>query len=344
MILHDEKQNLGFSDFGIQIPVTDDRASKTFEKLKAHPQLKDRISLWRRRPTGEMLTEEDLFRVHDRRYVARLFSDEREKELIRTYELIDESGRFNRYDPASARLPLTELFDRILVRAAATVECCRIALETGFCFSFGGGMHHALEDRGRGFCPVNDIVIALRKLQAEKAIGQAWVIDTDAHKGDGTAALTAGDDSIRTLSIHMARGWPLDEPARDAAGRLKPSFTPSDIDIPVDAGEEAHYVPRLQEGLRRMKRFSAPDLALVVYGADPYEKDALPSTAGLNLTLEQMKQRDLTVYRFLRAEGIPMAYLMAGGYGPDAWEVYAQFLETVLPERLGKGSKLKAQS
>jgi acetoin utilization deacetylase AcuC-like enzyme len=337
MILYDEEQNLGFSDFGIQIPVTDDRASKTFGRLKAHAQLKDRISEWHRRPTGEMLTVEDLVRVHDRRYVARLFSDEREQELIRTYELIDENGRFNRYDPASATLPLTTLLDRILARAACTVECCRIALETGFCFSFGGGMHHALNDRGRGFCPVNDIVIALRKLQAEKTIGPAWVIDTDAHKGDGTAALTAGDDAIRTLSIHMARGWPLDEDPRDAAGQLKPSFIPSDIDIPVNAGGEANYVARLRDGLRRMKRFPAPDLALVVYGADPYEKDALPSTAGLRLTLEQMKERDLAVYRFLREEGIPMAYLMAGGYGTDAWEVYVQFLETVLPERMGKG-------
>ena len=344
MILYHERQNLGFSDFGIQIPVTDDRASRTFERLKAHPLLKDRLSLWHRRPTGETLTEEDLARVHDRRYVARLFSDEREQELIRTYELIDESGHYNRYDPGSATLPLTELFDRILARAAGTVECCRNALKTGFCFSFGGGMHHALEDRGRGFCPVNDIVIALRKLQAEGAIGPAWVIDTDAHKGDGTAALTAGDDSIRTLSIHMARGWPLDEDARDAAGQLKPSFIPSDIDIPVESGEEAHYIARLAEGLRRMKRFSAPDLALVVYGADPYEKDVLPSTAGLKLTLEQMKERDLTVYRFLQAEGVPMAYLMAGGYGPDAWEVYAQFLEIVLPERVGMSSKSEAQS
>jgi hypothetical protein len=32
-----------------------------------------------------------------------------------------------------------------------------------------------------------------------------------------------------------------------------------------------------------------------------------------------------------------MAYLMAGGYGTDAWEVYVQFLETVLPERMGNG-------
>jgi hypothetical protein len=31
---------------------------------------------------------------------------------------------------------------------------------------------------------------------------------------------------------------------------------------------------------------------------------------------------------------VPAAYLMAGGYGERSWEVYAQFLEWVLVERL----------
>jgi acetoin utilization deacetylase AcuC-like enzyme len=339
MILHDEKNNLGLADFGILIPVTDTRASKTFDALRSHPRIKDTIARWHRRPAGEILTEADLIRVHSPAYVARLFSGSEalEKELIRTYELVDDNGRFNRYDPTSATRPLAKLFDRILLRAAGTVQCGRIALATGFCFYFGGGMHHALADRGSGFCPVNDIVIAIRKLQAEGKITSAWVIDTDVHKGDGTAALTANDDSIRTLSIHMAHGWPLDGSPTDENGRLRPSFVPSDIDIPVASGEENRYIARLVEGLNRLQRFPTPDLAVVVYGADPYEKDALASTRELNLSLEQMKARDLAVYRFLQERDIPMAYLMAGGYGPDAWEVYVQFLEMVMTERYGSG-------
>lgn len=337
MILHDDRYNLGLTEFGILIPVADTRASMTFEALKDHPLLRDRVSRWHRRPGGEILNKEDLLRVHTPEYVSRLFSAEVEDEMIRTYELIDGDGRYNRFDPSSASLSLKKLFDRILVRAAGTVQCCRIALETGFCFYFGGGMHHAQKDHGRGFCPVNDIVIAVRKLQAEGRIASAWVIDTDAHKGDGTSALTRGDDSIRTLSIHMARGWPLDESPTDSAGRIRPSFILSDIDIPVSPGEEAAYVERLKEGLAQLERFPAPDLAVVVYGADPYEKDALASTQQLKLNRDQLMQRDRAVYDFLDRAKIPMAYLMAGGYGPHAWEVYAQFLLEVLPERLGQG-------
>jgi acetoin utilization deacetylase AcuC-like enzyme len=267
--------------------------------------------------------------------VSRLFSPGLEAEIIRTYELIDADGNTHRYQPALATRPLSELFDRILIRAGGTLQCCRKALESGFCFYFGGGMHHAQKEYGAGFCLVNDLVTALRRLQAETRIRSAWVIDVDAHKGDGTAALAAGDDSITTLSIHMAAGWPLDQPERDAEGRPNPSFTPSTVDIPIAAGEEPVYNLRLREGLARLSETGRPDLALVVCGADPYELDELPSTAGLKLSLEQLLERDQLVYSFLKTRKIPGAWVMAGGYGRNSWRVYTQFLEWALLEHMG---------
>lgn len=332
MILHDNGQGHGLSEFGIDIPVKDSRALRTFEHLKNHPRLGPRIVSWHRRPSGDRLGPEDFYRVHSRQYIDRLFSDRLEDELIRTYELIDTEGGYHRYSPADAEKPLSALFERILSRVNGTWQCCRLALKDGFCFYFGGGMHHAQWDFGNGFCPLNDIVIAIRRLQADGQIHHAWVIDTDAHKGDGTAALTKDDPSITTLSIHMARGWPLDGKPIDADGLMNPSFTPSDIDIPVDRGKEHTYIDRLESGLKKLETYPDPDIAVVVYGADPYVHDELPSTRELRLTLGQMMERDLLVYRFLEHRHVPMAYLMAGGYGERAWEVYSQFLEHVLLE------------
>jgi acetoin utilization deacetylase AcuC-like enzyme len=214
------------------------------------------------------------------------------------------------------------------------VQCCRAALQKQFCFYFGGGMHHAQYDSGNGFCIINDVVLAVRKLQAENGIRRAWIIDIDAHKGDGTAALTQGDDTVVTLSAHMAAGWPLDGPSQDARGRLNPSFVPSDIDIPVAAGEEHLYVQKLAEGLQRLASYPRADIAVVLSGSDPYEKDALPSTASMRLSLEQLFERDRLVYRFLKERRIPRAYLMAGGYGDHSWEVYTQFLKWALVDHL----------
>jgi acetoin utilization deacetylase AcuC-like enzyme len=198
-------------------------------------------------------------------------------------------------------------------------------------------MHHGMAHFGHGFCPLNDIVVALRRLRAERRTGLAWVVDVDAHRGDGTAALCLGDPAVLCLSAHMARGWPLDREPLDAQGRLHPSFLPGDVDIPVPEGGGAHYVECLRRGLNLLESLSfgrRPDLAVVVAGSDAWEGDGLESAKPLRLSLEQMLERDLLVYDTLSGLGVPQAWLMAGGYGPDSWRVYAQFLEHVLPERL----------
>jgi acetoin utilization deacetylase AcuC-like enzyme len=334
MVIYSAEDRLDLWQFGIQIPIYDSRASRTFERLLVHPLLGPRRAEWHLEHAGEPVSREDLLRAHSPEYIARLFGAGLEQEIIRAYELFDEQGRPNRYDPASARRPLWELLEQELRMISGTCQCCQQALAGGFCYYFGGGTHHAQRDAGKGFCLLNDTVIALRKLQAAGRVRDAWVIDVDAHKGDGTAQITQGDASIRTLSIHMARGWPLDEAERDAQGRPNPSFIPSDVDLPVEEGQEGRYLGLLAEGLERLAGLNAPGLAVVVDGADPYEHDELPSTSLLRLSLAQLKERDLLIYRFLEGRGVPSAWLMSGGYGQRSWEVYAQFLEEVLPRRL----------
>ena len=327
MILYDTSIPVSLQEFGIQIPIRDSRTVKTLDALCRDPQLGPARHKWLLDRITERLTRQDLLRVHTRAYVQDLFTASRlERHILAIYELITADGRYHRYDPQAAARPLADLFDRILLKAAGSAQCGLLALRHGFCFYFAGGMHHAHADHGSGFCPINDIVIAARKLQAEKKVRTVWIIDVDAHKGDGTAALTAGDETIRTLSIHMAAGWPLDGPPVLADNKPNPVFIPSDIDIPIHIGQQAGYIERLNDGLNRMAAFERADLAIVVCGADPYEKDELPSTQSLKLTLEQMLQRDQLVYNFLKSNNIPGAYLMAGGYGEDVWKVYAQFL------------------
>jgi acetoin utilization deacetylase AcuC-like enzyme len=335
MILYDPDQKISFQDFGIQIPIRDSKTHRSFDHLRHHPVLGPRIDSWYARKAPLRLDREDLQRVHDPQYVARLFSDALEGEIIKTFELLDAAGRYHRYDPAAAVRPLAGLFERVLDRVSGTWQCCSLALEKGFCYYFGGGMHHAQHGTGNGFCLLNDIVIALRKLQAQQRIATAWVIDVDAHKGDGTAALTADDPSIVTLSVHMARGWPLDGKMFDEEGRFNPSFIPSDIDVPIYPGNDHLYLAKLDAALQDLDTFASPDLAVVVSGVDPHEGDELPSTRDLKLSLAQMMERDRMIYRFLKQRRIPKAYLMAGGYGENAWRVYTQFLEWALMEDLG---------
>ncbi len=335
MLLYTPQRRAPLADYGILIPVAPGKADRILAALRAHPVLGPREPEWHIERDGAGMGREDLLRAHSRRYVDELYSPRLERAIVRAYELEDEQGHPHRYDPSRATRPLVELLDGALENAAGTYQCCMEALRHRFCFYLGGGAHHAHRDFGHGFCLVNDSMVALRRLQAQGAVRRIWVIDVDAHKGDGTAEIASGDPSIVTLSVHMARGWPLDGPERDAAGRLNPSFIPSDIDVGIEAGDEASYLPRLQAALHELDSGARPDLALVLAGADAYEKDELPSASLLRLSKEQMLERDLLIYRFLKERSLPRAFLMAGGYGEYAWEVYPPFLERALLDHVG---------
>jgi acetoin utilization deacetylase AcuC-like enzyme len=249
-----------------------------------------------------------------------------------TFEIIKENGEFHRYNPKDAKFPLEELVDRFFAQTQGTMTAVNEALQSGSSYYLGGGYHHAMSFGGRGFCLINDIVIAARWAQKEKGAKLIWIIDVDAHKGDGTAELTQNDPSLRTLSIHMNDGWPLDSQKLDQTGNLNPWFISSDIDIGISQNEEFKYLESLEHGLNRLEALDqqTPDLAIIVQGSDPYEKDQLPSSNLLRLSREEMLLRDLMVYNYLHERKIPQAYVMSGGYGEFAYEIYGQFLKEVM--------------
>jgi acetoin utilization deacetylase AcuC-like enzyme len=299
-----------------------------------------------------VISRADLERVHSASYVSALFDSQNglQRELLNAYELIGEDGKPNRYEPDKAVKPLSALFDKILAQCAGSYLACVLALkdERHFCYFLGGGNHHARYDTGAGFCLINEIIVAARKLQAEGSAGIIWIIDVDAHKGCGSAELVAfirsgvnpapfeaGCDII-TLSAHMARGWPLDAGTLRNAVPGRAPLLPSDVEIPIEEGEEALYASRLRDGLDRLERLTPPgvrpDLAIVVDGADPYEHDGLLSSSLLRLSLDQCAGRDMLIYNFLRSRKIPSAWIMAGGYGGRAWEPPCHFLKHLAGE------------
>ena len=386
MILHDPDLRVVHHDYGIMLPISPSRADRIVAALAARPPSVLGTAAAARAlglPAGPVLTRPDLERVHSRDFTAALYGEgSGGKEsllaaILAAWELVDEQGRPNRYEPEHAARPLEELFGKVLAQAGGTYLACRLALagdpqhtaaaQSGFCYYLGGGMHHARYGGGAGFCLINDIMIAARKLQAEKRAELIWVIDVDAHKGCGTAELVqlarqrgelcnydGGSDlrvtdgggkslpQIFNLSIHMARGWPLDEEALVNVNPGHAPLVPADVEIPVESGGENRYVIELETGLQKLRRLSEryahiygrggrwkPDLAIVVDGADPYEHDGLSSSSLINLSLDQCLERDRLIYDYLQREGIPSAWIMAGGYGERAWEPVAAFLTSL---------------
>ncbi|AHC13668.1 histone deacetylase [Salinispira pacifica] len=354
-IIYDPSDTLDISDYGIDIPISFNNARKTTELLtedyrksaenKAGEKAGENrrmasLPSWYHTELDPPPGTRELSAVHDPAYIGRLLDGgtNLEKEIIRTFELVDEDGNYNRYSPDSAGKNLEELFAVILRRGGGSAKAARLALEKGSAFYFGGGFHHAHYSFGSGFCFYNDMLAAREMLSSPGDAPLTWIIDIDAHKGDGTAELVQRmneqeDRSVIDLSIHMAQGWPLDLKRIPPGYDADPAWIPAALDIPVFTHAQDQYLPLLRKGLEDMEAMSlkrwgrkTPELAFVVAGADPFEEDELPSTQLLKLSRSTMLERNRLVHGFLMERNIPAAYVQAGNYGNNSWKVYYDFL------------------
>lgn len=189
----------------------------------------------------------------------------------------------------------------------ASIAAARAALTEGVAANMAGGTHHAYADKGSGYCVFNDVAVAARLMQSERAAGQGGglrilVIDLDVHQGNGTAAIFRGDDTVFTFSMHGARNFPFRKEASDL-----------DVDLPDGCGD-ADYLAALDVALAQVWSRCEPGLAFYLAGADPHEGDRL---GRLKLTQAGLAERDRRVLAALRERRIPVALSMAGGYGHD---------------------------
>src|SRR5277367_521001 len=125
--------------------------------------------------------------------------------LVHTSEYLRklESSSLTAVEQRRLGLPWSEaLWQRSRLAAAGTLLAARAALDHGLAGNLAGGTHHAFADHGEGFCVLNDVAIAIRKLQAQHAIKRAAIIDLDVHQGNGTAAIFEGVEAVFTFSMH----------------------------------------------------------------------------------------------------------------------------------------------
>jgi len=206
------------------------------------------------------------------------------------------------------------LVERSRRSVGATVEAATAALDDGASANLAGGTHHAFEDRGEGFCVFNDVVVAARALQASGRIRRAAVVDLDVHQGNGTAALCRDDITIFTVSVHGASNFPFAKEASDL-----------DLPLPDGTGDEP-FLEAVEKALDSAFDQGRPDLLFYLAGADPFEGDRL---GRLSVTESALAERDRTVVRRCRAGGVPLAVVMAGGYGRNILDTVRIHLHSV---------------
>lgn len=251
-------------------------------------------------------SERDLLQVHTRRYLDSLKSAIGVSEALEFPQIVD--------------LPSYVLYDAIvkphLTASGGTLLAGRLA-SSGFPVSInlGGGYHHAMPDRGEGFCLIADVPVAIRSLQSEGRIRRALVVDLDVHQGNGTAVIFSNDERVFTFSMHQRDIYPIPK-----------AF--SDWDVELEAGtDDSTYLRLLSECLPEMFNLADPEIVFLLAGCDVLAGDPL---AGLSLTEQGVVTRDWMVIESCLERNLPVVMTLAGGYSRDSWRIQYQSLRNIL--------------
>ena len=265
-----------------------------------------------RRPNAA--TDEDVLRVHS-------------PDLLEQIRRGDARGEgFLDYGDTPA---WSGVLRRAMFAVGGTLLAARLVATDQFrrAFNPAGGLHHARYDRAGGFCPFNDIVVAIRCLQSEFGIGRIAVVDLDGHHGDGTEELLY-DEPILTISMHRYgdRFYPRTG-APDRVGRGE-GFG-FNLNVPLERGsDDETYLREFDRWVAPAIRRYLPVVVFVVVGADCHLADPLVHL-GLTLRGYRALALRLTALTDEVCAGRMIA-VAGGGYSPvHVARCWAVFLGTI---------------
>ena len=275
-------------------------------------------------------SDQDILLVHAPEYVRKL-----------------KTGTLSPQEEMQLEVPFSpELVQAFWLAAGGSILSARQALSDRIAINIGGGFHHAFPDHGEGFCMINDVAVAIRRMQRDHKIHTAMTVDCDVHHGNGTAAIfaptrTAGEPLPSASASTLAQARPAKMHGAHAGDVFTislhqhnnyPNWKPPssiDVDLPDGIGDD-DYLAWLDNALSSGLRQFDPDLLCYIAGADPYREDQL---GGLALTIEGLKTRDELVFRVARARDIPVMVTFAGGYARNVDDTVTIHCDTVIAAR-----------
>ncbi|GHE22081.1 class II histone deacetylase [Halomonas urumqiensis] len=153
--------------------------------------------------------------------------------------------------------------------------------------------HHAEPDRGRGFCLLGNIPVAVMRARALGLVGRVAILDWDVHHGNGQQVAFEEDPEVLTVSLHQAGNYPLDTGFFEEQGTGAGQGVDLNLPLPPGCGLGAYDYAMTELVLPAIEAF-APELIVVACGYDACAKDPLGkmllnSSAFARMTRELME-------------------------------------------------------
>lgn len=184
--------------------------------------------------------------------------------------------------------------DATLSMLAGQLAGTQHALRYGIAMNLARGFHHAVYERGSGYCAINGLALVAHCFPNRRI----FVIDCDEHGGNGTEEFAARMPNLYTASIFGTRFG--------CYGGVR-SWA---YKVSTARRGFAEYLFVLGQ-VRALLAEVRPDLVIYQAGADCHRDDP-KSQAGLSTA--ELFFRDLAVFRMVRDLGIPILFVLAGGY------------------------------
>ncbi len=166
--------------------------------------------------------------------------------------------------------------------------CLDGAFSRSFCLVRPPG-HHALANRGMGFCIFNNVAVAARYAMRRRNLSRVMILDWDAHHGNGTQEIFYEDPDVLYVSLHQyphypGTGWV------DETGQGKGKGATINFPFPAGTGPELYFEAFEKVILPAGRKF-APDFLMISAGYDSHAGDLLCS-----MRLNDMSFRRMTDY------------------------------------------------
>lgn len=150
-------------------------------------------------------------------------------------------------------------------------ERCWRSGEPGFVVARPPG-HHATHDRSMGFCLLNNVALAARRLQ-DLGAKRVLIFDHDVHHGNGTQDVFYATDAVLYQSFHLRPHYPGTGAAEEVGSGDGNGFT---VNAPLGPGDgEAEVRSLLLDAFLPIAKEYRPDAVLFSSGFDSLEGDPL---------------------------------------------------------------------